>query len=314
MLPSGFRVTEAGAGALCMLCHNSRNGARSDSITNFPNAYFKINSKDGFVRSVGTPHDQTAADIVAGKNMFFADPTRPYNPSKHMMVNDTCVGCHVALPGLSGSTAANAPNHTFRVDGTLCVNCHSKNVKLTTQDDYDAAMNDPTNGLSKAIGNGFMSAVTALKAGAGQVQIGSGSTAVAFSLDNISSVDGPGTTPHAANPCDSQVLLHFTTPIVYPAGGTATVSTYVASLTTLTWVANDQTGTASAGRPIFSPSGILARAIWNNTMLTRDGSAAVHNPTFVFNVISNTKAAMVAGPASSGANCASSNYAGTNCW
>jgi hypothetical protein len=39
-------------------------------------------------------------------------------------------------------------------------------------------------------------------------------------------------------------------------------------------------------------TGALAKANWNYELVTQDGSLSVHNPTFVFNVISSTTNAL----------------------
>jgi hypothetical protein len=301
MLPSGFRVTNAGAGALCMLCHNSRNGARGDNVTAFPYSSYTINGTATPIRTVGTPHDQTAADIFSGNNAFF---TVSY-PGKHLQyVTDTCVGCHVNLPGLSGSTASNAPNHTFRVDGTLCVSCHSNATSLNdpatgTQATFDTQMT----AMSTSLGNAAFAGVSNFIAinsgtnGALQIKLASGnkfgvanqaaSTSVTTTLSDIKSIAGPagvsGQSTSQGQPSQSSLVVTFN------SSSTNGGLPLIVSLTNITWVGNDQNGVANAGRPIFSPSGLLARAIYNNVLLVNDGSRGVHNATYVFNTITNTK-------------------------
>jgi len=107
-LPSGQgAISGVGSGAICMMCHNGRNGEHTDTVNSSPYAE--------------TPHDSTATEALFGFNAFFVPR---YNPSPHLAVKDTCTGCHVNLPTAANVSAGETVNHAFATDLTICANCH----------------------------------------------------------------------------------------------------------------------------------------------------------------------------------------------
>jgi hypothetical protein len=300
MLPAGFRVRNAGAGALCMLCHNSRNGARADTGSTFPKT--AITRPDGTkyaVRAVGTPHDSTAADIFTGHNLFFTD-SYVRNTGKHFQyVADTCVGCHVNINVGGVSLQTKAPNHTFLVDDTICATCHSNATTLTDETAGIAAQYTTGSvAMRQAIGQAAMALVNRLEAGsAGTTSVvtilgSSGNQSAEFTLDQISSIAGPSADPAARSPNDGQILITFTVPVKDPSKASGTITTWAGSITALVWKTTDQNGSAAPGVTLIDPAGLIARAIWNNAVLARDYSKGVHNWSFVQNALSNTTTAL----------------------
>jgi hypothetical protein len=261
------------------------------------------------IRAVGTPHDSTAAEIFSGNNAFFTD-AYVQKTGKHLQyVDDTCVGCHVNINVGGLSLEAKAPNHSFKVDDTICATCHSNATSLTDpatgiQATFDKLMGDPTTGLSAAIGGAAKAAVASFIAtnptvnGALKVKIVGNTlginpspsvTLASVSLSAISAIAGPaieaGQSTSAGQPAQQSVVVSFN-------DGTNGGQPIITSLGNVTWVANDQSGTANAGRPIFDPAGLLVRAIYNNMLLTNDMSKGVHNWSYVQNIITNTKKVM----------------------
>lgn len=108
VLPAGFSVNGAGAGALCMVCHNGRNGARGDSVT---------------IAAIAAPHAPTQAEVLMGQNFYWVNGF----VSAHAAVEDTCAGCHVKL--VPDSVRAAITNHTFSTDESICKHCHGELVK-----------------------------------------------------------------------------------------------------------------------------------------------------------------------------------------
>jgi hypothetical protein len=300
MLPAGFRVRNAGAGALCMLCHNSRNGARGDTGFTFPRA--AITRFDGTkyaVRAVGTPHDSTVADIFTGHNLFFTDGYVK-NTGKHFQyVEDTCVGCHVNINVGGVSVQTKAPNHTFLVDESICATCHSNATTLTDETVGIAAQYTAGSAaMRQAIGQAAMALVNRLKAGsAGTTSVvaivgSTGNQTAEFTLDMVSSIAGPSGDATARSPSDAQILVTFSAPVKDPSKASGTITTWAGSVTALIWKTTDQNGAAAPGVTLVDPAGLLARAIWNNAMLARDFSKGVHNWSFVQNALTNTTAAL----------------------
>jgi len=91
-----------------MACHNGRNGEHTDTVNSSPYAE--------------TPHDSTATEALFGFNAFFVPR---YNPSPHLAIQDTCVGCHIKLPTAAETALGETgDNHSFATDLSICNNCH----------------------------------------------------------------------------------------------------------------------------------------------------------------------------------------------
>jgi hypothetical protein len=105
-LMSGFKVKEyLGRGALCMLCHNSAQGAIRDSA-------------DTILSSARTPHIGTQADLFMGQNFYFVE--EKYSTYHIGSIDNTCTVCHM------GSTllGTKPTDHTFKADFQVCLDCH----------------------------------------------------------------------------------------------------------------------------------------------------------------------------------------------
>ncbi|HEY6892315.1 MAG TPA: hypothetical protein VI300_31205, partial [Solirubrobacter sp.] len=89
----------------------------------------------------------------------------------------------------------------------------------------------------------------------------------------------------------------FTAAIDDPNGtGTVTsLSTGPNSSNLGNFVTVDGTGTPTSTKVFDVLGGRVAKANWNYSLLDQDGSKSIHNPTFVFTVLGNTKAALVSG-------------------
>lgn len=110
MLPSGFGVTAVGTGALCMSCHNTRNG--------------RIDWAAADKKSYGGPHHSSQADIIMGKNVFFVNDTSESTTSPHAaFTGDSCTTCHMSL---------SEEPHTYEVPKNVCSNCHGAEYKAAS--------------------------------------------------------------------------------------------------------------------------------------------------------------------------------------
>lgn len=106
-LPSGFSVSGVGAGALCMTCHNTRNGRKVWNATTLP--------------SYGGPHEAAQTDVMVGKNFYFVNDTSDFPRSPHaFFTGDACVTCHLNL---------NDNAHTFTPPEELCSSCHGAKME-----------------------------------------------------------------------------------------------------------------------------------------------------------------------------------------
>ncbi|HUL60970.1 MAG TPA: hypothetical protein VLU43_16945 [Anaeromyxobacteraceae bacterium] len=274
MLPGGFSVAGAGSGAICFVCHNSRNGARGDQYngvyTNNDNPVTKAP-----VTSIGVPHEACQGDVVAGRNAFFVGV---YNPSAHLAVQDTCVGCHMkSFPaGLVGTST----NHTWKVDSTICASCHGGVIAPVDgealQSQFDSAMND----LQSALSSVGQSTVRNLyyKGSRQTVQIPGDATAT-FVFGRTAGF-----------------VLNFPTPINDPNATSGTTS-FLGTSGSPASIANFYTdaGAGSASHAFDVLKGTFAKTNWNQQLLALDGSRGVHNPSFAFDVLSATVVAVYDG-------------------
>lgn len=116
-----FRVQNAGKGALCIVCHNSRGGAvRQGAMV-----------LSGFT----APHAASQGDVFVGRNAFFiselsatAAATDVPRASPHLAKTaDACVTCHVrSVPeDIREKFNVTGTNHTFTATMEVCKNCHS---------------------------------------------------------------------------------------------------------------------------------------------------------------------------------------------
>jgi len=104
MLPNGVTVRAVGKGALCMACHNTRNG-RVAWDTADPKRYVQ-------------PHEAAQTDVILGKNVFFYNDTGDTASPHALFTGNSCVACHKHL-GTGG--------HTFKAGE--CGACHGEKLK-----------------------------------------------------------------------------------------------------------------------------------------------------------------------------------------
>jgi hypothetical protein len=130
-LPNGVLVENAGAGRLCMACHNGR---RTD--TNIDDQIANGSAHLG-------PHHSVQGDMLTGVNAADAqlDPDFPWSSSKHILVQDACVTCHThSHEGDPENGIANFTGHTFAPTIEACTPCHGELTSFTeviAKQDFD---------------------------------------------------------------------------------------------------------------------------------------------------------------------------------
>jgi hypothetical protein len=125
-LPGGFTATGVGRGAICIVCHNSRNGGSGT------NSFLHQDGDPVFGRltSYAAPHASAQGDVLLGYNAYFVGSGNYRSP--HSIITDTCATCHMEVtppPALLSYNLAGT-NHTFRASIQICSECHSVNVAL----------------------------------------------------------------------------------------------------------------------------------------------------------------------------------------
>lgn len=262
LLPAGFQANGVGRGALCITCHNSRNGEavagsgvvdlHEDNSTTFGTQV------SGTANSYAAPHAAAQGDVLMGRNAYFVTGQR----SKHSFLADACVTCHLQKAGTDPSLGyppnieGAGTNHTFAIvnDPTrpaadqinaLCHQCHSftgTDIQNSFTTSYNAMLVDIAN------------AILRLKYGSAGA-IPAGTTLIFY----------PGSTPQVSTD-----------------GGVTKVnlSTYLTGAP----------GTANPGGTITGTGFnlVIAKANWNTNLVNNDSSLAVHNPSFAFDVVTST--------------------------
>ncbi len=109
LLPSGLTVQAAGKGALCMTCHNTRNG--------------RITWNNPDPKNYTQPHDAAQSDVILGKNVYFFNDTADSASPHVTRTGNACVSCH---------KEKSKGGHTFKPGE--CSACHGdKDRKNTVQ-------------------------------------------------------------------------------------------------------------------------------------------------------------------------------------
>jgi hypothetical protein len=272
-LPAGFTAYGAGAGALCMVCHNTRNGAHDDAHA--PSSF-------------SAPHTPSQADVLNGKNAFFVGTG--YFLSKHAAIQDTCVGCHVnAIPsdvteiGLDAGYKIQTNNHTFKASISICGNCHSDAV---TGESVQATVTAALADVQKGLANALLAKLTTLVGGGGYSLI-----AYDAASDRSSAAVTLSTLPAASAVTWTAIHGQIASCMTMPSAVSVTwAGDSTASSITQVCYQLGNLKDAAATTTAFLATDDVVKGAWNYLLLGNDGSLGIHNPTYVFNVLSATKA------------------------
>jgi hypothetical protein len=268
ILPAGFQAAGVGKGALCITCHNSRNG---EPVSGAGNATLHEDGDVnwGTLTAYAGPHDASQGDVLMGRNAYFFGTT-PGLRSKHSLLADACVTCHLLKTapdpnfGYPAGVSGAGTNHTFAIASdpnktvnaqvnALCAQCHGSGFDGTgVQKSFNAANNLLLAQLANAT-----------------LRLKYGST---------------GAIPAGT----TLIFIPGRSPAVSTDNGVTSVS--LASYLT------GAPGTANLGGTVTATgfNQVLAKANWNAALVGQDSSEGVHNPSFTFSVITNTTNAVQA--------------------
>jgi hypothetical protein len=299
-LPAGFGVTGAGSGALCMMCHNSRNGAHNDSVA---------------LTSFTAPHAADQTDVFMGQNAYFVSGT---NLSGHSAVKDTCVGCHVAIVPSSVASTTTFPNHTFGTDTSICVKCHSAGTAGGSVDGEAlmAGVVQAVASLDAAAGTAIVNRLASLAAGGGTLSAKLFNPDPAHDETTATAVTLPVPTAVAFYEIHGQLGLVLTLPsaisITYPSETRSDSIVYV-QMGNLNFTPTAGTAqpafalTAATGPQTYDARNVtLVKALWNRFLIHgKSGdtainalppgenvgaeASAIHNPRFAQTVLSTSQ-------------------------
>lgn len=145
VLDNGTTVTDAGAGGVCMNCHQSRTGSVTNSLVKYP-----LGQPTWAGGSSFGPHDNPAADMLMGVNGYTYGKDIP--SGGHRNIADTCAACHMQSTASTDPGFTKVGGHTFKmsyevVNGNVtntvdkvdvCVQCHGTITSFDmVRQDYD---------------------------------------------------------------------------------------------------------------------------------------------------------------------------------
>ena len=303
---SGFTVSGAGVGQLCVICHSSRRGLHNDSNAAANTSY-------------SLPHAAAQSDLFFGQNVyFFGALDDGSTTSTHAYVLEgTCGGCHMEK-GLAYEGIKDIPptslttNHTFKVSTDLCAKCHEgaslAGLKERTEGGiaamkialaaaaqrsmpstagFKATLPTPVAGLTCSLRATFTGVPRPTTVAIG-LPTGHG-TGFSFSWAadvqyTILAAD------NASVDCDSATA--GTQPIAADIGPVTIPANSVQGVTL------DAKLTALDGTTVLMPAnGDLFKAWWNMALIEEEGSFGAHNPGFTQQVLAASTSRALAIPA-----------------
>ncbi len=281
MLPSGYAASGMGKGAVCMVCHNGRNGEHDDTT---------LASNTG---SMTTPHHSTQGDTLMGENLYFVTPGQR---AAHSFLANTCANCHLEQqkPPAEFSNNFSGTNHAFVTSTDICKNCHgaydggnlaaivdsslqslgdamaaAMQAKLTSGTVYVKPTYYDSNGVRTSAGSAFTldltnNTVVSITWDATY----SDSTAFKFTMTNDVTI-----TPSAScKPSATTSCTPYTGKVFYLS---------LASLTK----------SATATDYVYGVKSTMYAAYWNYIEITEDRSGGAHNPGVIMDAINGAIAA-----------------------
>jgi len=257
-LIAGFTVTDAGRGAICMTCHNSRRGLRNDAT--FATFY-------GTSEAARAPHGSSQTDVLLGQNAYFVAVGAP---GGHAGVEDTCVTCHMqeTPPPDVLSYDQGGTNHTFFAGENSCDTCHPGLTGAIIQAPIEASLME----LRGMIEDALLELIGDQIAAGNTIDLGGQATITnASDVADIEFGESHGRQAMTVTFMDTTMVgpLRMQDVDVVPPAPAAAFDIY----------------------DVSPPS--LIKAGWNWNLVNSDGSLGVHNPSFVTEVLDDAIAGLM---------------------
>ncbi|TET12684.1 MAG: hypothetical protein E3J81_10340 [Dehalococcoidia bacterium] len=246
LLPAGFKALGVGRGALCMTCHNTRNGAHNDAVTTTMDDH--------------APHVAAQADLLMGENAFFVTVGER---SPHSYIEDSCTNCHMQLtpPPAELSYNLSGTNHTFEASLEICSSCHGVFDGGSLQEAIEGQLEE----LKTAIEQAITDEIAAQTTGRGTVTL----VGVAADGSDVVITGAGAVTAVELTESHGRIAMDIT------VNGTTYEHVRLASDTAV-----------GAGTLVDSAAGqTIVKAAWNYFLIHGDGSNGVHNPSFANRVL-----------------------------
>ena len=271
LLPAGFKAVGVGRGAICITCHNTRNGAHNDAV--------------GLPANYQAPHTAAQGDVLLGENAYFVSTGERAN---HSFIQDACAGCHMEVTPPPAELSYNlaGTNHTFKASPEVCGDCHGAFRGAGLQASTEAMLHELAVKMSDYLLNKMPDQVH-LKDYTPHESAGQAydlkSNDVTLDKANIVSVEP--TEPHGQQ--GYLLKLETSVEVTYAPEGEAA---HTLSLTELEVQLGDITTDGEA--VLIDPGDPLVRVGWNYFLIHADGSEGVHNPSFAMKVLRASMAAL----------------------
>ena len=124
-MPDGTVVTNAGEGALCLECHQNRNGSATNQLVNYP-----LGKTTWFGGASFGAHDNPQGDMIEGLNAHTYGQSIPSSAHRYSVTN-LCVGCHMQTVNLGDPAFLLAGGHTWNMSYTVVTNGVTNTVAKT---------------------------------------------------------------------------------------------------------------------------------------------------------------------------------------
>jgi len=270
LLPSGYQATEVGKGAICITCHNTRNGLHDDSIA---------------ITAYSAPHQAAQGDVLMGQNAYFVEDQR----SPHSYIENTCVTCHLdeSPAPADYSLPDNSTNHGFKASITICGNCHTSTLNgVALQQGIEAKLTKLSTAMGIYLLNKLPDQFTVQDYTAHIYNKNSydvKSDTVVIAKANIVSI--ASTEPHGQQ--GFTITLKTPVNVTYKPSGESAHTMSVTSVTV-------QLGniTTDGTNAVIATSDNLVKAGWNYFLIEGDASFGIHNPNFCNQVLDASVAAL----------------------
>lgn len=266
-----FEIKNAGAGAACIVCHNTRSNA--------------VRQGTYALADWTAPHVAAQADVFAGRNAFFVAALTAGQPatelpklSAHAFMAETCADCHVKwVPAdLDAQFKIANTNHTFKASREVCAECHAPNIGELVAEQTEEKLQKLENLVGVAIRE--------------KLNAGGFDAPTRIDPDTDADLEAPAdATVDAGQVMGVELAESHGGPAVKLTlrNGTRFMTRMsnifvVDSTTTKLFSVAEETGRTQT----------VARAYYNYLLVHGDGTEGMHNPSFVREVLDSTIAAM----------------------
>ena len=267
LLPAGFQARNVGKGAICIVCHNTRNGTHNNAVP--PTSY-------------SAPHVAAQGDVLMGENAYLVSTG---HRSPHASITDSCVRCHMEVtpPPAELSYQLAGTNHAFKASLDICSSCHSD---VLDAEAFQTSYKDHLVELGLKIGqymtNKLPAKVTVKDYSPhtyNNAEYDVKSAAVVIDKSNIASVEPVELHGQIAFLFKLKQEVSFT---YTPTGQTP----HTMSLAQLEVQLGDIT--TDGTKVLIATGDILVEVGWNYFLIHGDASKGIHNPAFVEDVLTSS--------------------------